>query len=39
MLVIKIGGGAAIGESGYTNFAEDLALVAEPVVVVHGANA
>jgi hypothetical protein len=25
MLVIKIGGGAAIGEGGYTNFAEDLA--------------
>jgi acetylglutamate/LysW-gamma-L-alpha-aminoadipate kinase len=39
MLVIKIGGGAAIGEGGYTNFAEDLATFAEPVVVVHGGNA
>ena len=39
MLVIKIGGGAAIGEGGYTNFAEDLASIAEPVVVVHGGNA
>ena len=38
MLVIKIGGGAAIGEGGYTNFAEDLAALAEPVVVVHGGN-
>jgi acetylglutamate/LysW-gamma-L-alpha-aminoadipate kinase len=39
MLVLKIGGGAAIGEGGYTNFAEDLATIAEPVVVVHGGNA
>ena len=39
MLVIKIGGGAAIGEGGYTNFAEDLAHISEPVVVVHGGNA
>jgi [amino group carrier protein]-L-2-aminoadipate 6-kinase len=39
MLVIKIGGGTAIGEAGYTNFAEDLASLAEPVVVVHGGNA
>src|ERR671910_1885529 len=39
MLVIKIGGGAAICEGGYTNFAEDLATIAEPVVVVHGGNA
>jgi acetylglutamate/LysW-gamma-L-alpha-aminoadipate kinase len=39
MLVIKIGGGAAIGEGGYTNFAEDLAAITEPVVVVHGGNA
>src|SRR5919107_5320671 len=39
MLVIKIGGGAAIGEGGYTNFAEDLATIAEPVVIVHGGNA
>ncbi len=39
MLVIKIGGGAAIGEGGYTNFATDLAAIGEPVVVVHGGNA
>ena len=39
MLVVKIGGGAAIGEGGYTNFAEDLAIISEPVVVVHGGNA
>src|SRR5919107_5562989 len=39
MLVIKIGGGAAIGEGGYTNFADDLAAITEPVVVVHGGNA
>src|SRR5688500_18475072 len=39
MLVIKIGGGAAIGEGGYTNFAEDLSTLAEPVVAVHGGNA
>ncbi|MCC7022476.1 MAG: [LysW]-aminoadipate kinase [Thermomicrobiales bacterium] len=39
MLVIKIGGGAAIGEGGYANFAEDLAQIDEPVVIVHGGNA
>lgn len=39
MLVVKIGGGAAIGEGGYTNLAQDLAEVTEPVVVVHGGNA
>jgi acetylglutamate/LysW-gamma-L-alpha-aminoadipate kinase len=39
MLVIKIGGGAAIGETGFTNFAADLAQLAEPVVIVHGGNA
>lgn len=39
MLVIKIGGGAAIGEGGYTNFAEDIAAIAEPLVVIHGGNA
>jgi [amino group carrier protein]-L-2-aminoadipate 6-kinase len=39
MLVIKIGGGAAIGEAGFANFAEDLATITEPVVVVHGGNA
>ncbi len=39
MLVIKIGGGAAIGEGGYTNFAADLAEFTEPLVIVHGGNA
>jgi acetylglutamate/LysW-gamma-L-alpha-aminoadipate kinase len=39
MLVIKIGGGAAIGEGGYTNFARDIATLTEPAVVVHGGNA
>jgi [amino group carrier protein]-L-2-aminoadipate 6-kinase len=39
MLVIKIGGGAAIGEGGYTNFAADLVGIDKPVVVVHGGNA
>jgi acetylglutamate/LysW-gamma-L-alpha-aminoadipate kinase len=39
MLVIKIGGGVAIGEGGYRNFAEDLAQLAEPFLIVHGGNA
>lgn len=39
MLVIKIGGGAAIGEGGYANFARDLPDLTEPAVVVHGGNA
>lgn len=39
MLVIKIGGGAAIGEGGYGNFARDLAALGQPCVVVHGGNA
>ncbi len=39
MLVIKIGGGAAIGEGGFTNFAEDIAATSEQLVVVHGGNA
>ena len=39
MLVIKIGGGAAIGEGAYMNFGADLAGITEPVVVVHGGNA
>jgi len=39
MLVIKIGGGAAIGETAYANFAADLAELNEPAVVVHGGNA
>lgn len=39
MLVIKIGGGAAIAEGGYANFAADLAALDEPFVLVHGGNA
>ncbi|HET8521635.1 MAG TPA: [LysW]-aminoadipate kinase [Thermomicrobiales bacterium] len=39
MLVLKIGGGAGIGEAVYERFAEDLASVHEPVVLVHGGNA
>lgn len=39
MLVIKIGGGAAIGAGGYANFAEDLAALDRPFVLVHGGNA
>lgn len=39
MLVIKIGGGAAIGDGGYANFAEDLAQLDQPFVIVHGGNA
>jgi acetylglutamate/LysW-gamma-L-alpha-aminoadipate kinase len=39
MLVIKIGGGAAIDAAAYANFAADLAAHAEPAVVVHGGNA
>ena len=42
MIVIKIGGGAAIDAAAYRNFAADLADLAgtgRPAVVVHGANA
>jgi acetylglutamate/LysW-gamma-L-alpha-aminoadipate kinase len=39
MLVIKIGGGAAIGEGGFTIFAQDLAGYDQPLVIVHGGNA
>ncbi|MDP9362817.1 MAG: [LysW]-aminoadipate kinase, partial [Chloroflexota bacterium] len=39
MLVIKIGGGAAIRDAAYANFAADLATLDEPAVVVHGGNA
>ena len=39
MLVVKIGGGAAIGAGGYRNFADDLAELTEPAVLVHGGNA
>ena len=39
MLVIKIGGGAAIGNEAFASFAADIATITEPVVVVHGGNA
>lgn len=39
MYVIKIGGGAAIGEAAYSNFAADLAALGLPVVLIHGGNA
>lgn len=39
MIVIKIGGGAAIGEAAYRNFAADLAGMQSPVLVIHGGNA
>ncbi|MEA2584200.1 MAG: [amino group carrier protein]-L-2-aminoadipate 6-kinase [Thermomicrobiales bacterium] len=39
MYVIKIGGGAAIGEAAYAQFAADLAELGQPVVLVHGGNA
>src|SRR5215212_5410159 len=39
MYVIKIGGGAAIGEAVYARFASDLAELKLPVVLVHGGNA
>jgi acetylglutamate/LysW-gamma-L-alpha-aminoadipate kinase len=39
VLVLKIGGGAAINENTYANFAADLAEIDEPVVLIHGGNA
>jgi [amino group carrier protein]-L-2-aminoadipate 6-kinase len=39
MLVLKIGGGSAIDETAFENFAADLAEIEEPVVLVHGGNA
>ena len=39
MYVIKIGGGAAIGEDAYAWFAAELAQLQLPVVLVHGGNA
>lgn len=39
MLVIKIGGGAAISENGFGHFARDLAALDQPALVVHGGNA
>ncbi|MDQ3043655.1 MAG: [LysW]-aminoadipate kinase [Chloroflexota bacterium] len=39
MLIIKIGGGAAIDEAAFGHFAADLARLGRPAVVVHGGNA
>jgi acetylglutamate/LysW-gamma-L-alpha-aminoadipate kinase len=39
MLVVKIGGGAAIGAEAFANFAADVATMDEPIVIVHGGNA
>ncbi len=39
MLVVKIGGGAAIGAEAFANFAADIATMDEPIVVIHGGNA
>ena len=39
MIVIKIGGGPAITEESYANFAAGLRDAAAPVVLVHGGNA
>ena len=39
MLVIKIGGGAAIGQEAYARFAADVATLDQPVLIVHGGNA
>ncbi|HYJ13655.1 MAG TPA: [LysW]-aminoadipate kinase [Thermomicrobiales bacterium] len=39
MLVVKIGGGAAIGTEAFANFAADIATLDEPVIIIHGGNA
>ncbi len=39
VLIIKIGGGAAIDDVAFSYFAADLARLARPAVVVHGGNA
>ncbi|MBA2248139.1 MAG: [LysW]-aminoadipate kinase, partial [Chloroflexia bacterium] len=39
MLVVKIGGGAAIGSAAFSEFAKDVADLARPMVIVHGGNA
>jgi acetylglutamate/LysW-gamma-L-alpha-aminoadipate kinase len=39
MLVVKIGGGAAIGAEAFANFAADVATRHEQIVIVHGGNA
>lgn len=39
MLVVKIGGGAAIGSEAFAAFAKDVATLGRPMVIVHGGNA
>lgn len=39
MLVVKIGGGAAIGAEAFANFAADVATRDDQIVIVHGGNA
>jgi acetylglutamate/LysW-gamma-L-alpha-aminoadipate kinase len=39
MLVVKIGGGAAIGAEAFANFAADVATLDQQIVIVHGGNA
>jgi len=39
MLVIKIGGGAAIGSEAFANFADDIATLDDQILIVHGGNA
>lgn len=39
MIVVKIGGGAGIGEDVYNRFAKDIASLNQPILVVHGGNA
>lgn len=39
MIVVKIGGGKAIGMEAYAQFAQDVASLNQPMVIVHGGNA
>ncbi|MBA2277557.1 MAG: [LysW]-aminoadipate kinase [Chloroflexia bacterium] len=39
MLVVKIGGGAGIGEGAFARFAADIAALDRPLILVHGGNA
>ena len=39
MLVVKIGGGAAIGAEAFANFAADVATLDQQFVIIHGGNA
>ncbi len=39
MFVVKIGGGASIGEAAFARFASDVAELDRPLVIVHGGNA